>query len=91
MRTTPPNMQNRTVTSAIFTWSGRSGCVEISDIPSIGFNPFNGQSINVVSAKTGLTKQFTVDSSVPGYEDGWDGEACYYISDDGVKIAFFND
>lgn len=84
-------MNDRIISSDFFTWKHRSGCVEISDIPNLTFNPFNGSPITVVSARTGEKKLFTLDTTVPGHEDGWDGEACYYVSDDGIKISFFND
>lgn len=81
----------REISSLAFTWSGRSGCAEVSDLRLLNFNPFNGLPITVVSNRTGCRKEFRVNVNVPGYEDGWDGQACYYISADGVEISFYND
>ena len=82
---------NRTISSVHFTWKGKAGLAEVTDIEALDFNPFNGQTVTVVSERTQARKNFKLDTSVPGHEDGWDGEACYYISDDGFKITFIND
>ena len=84
-------MNNRTISSIHFAWKGNRGVAEVSDIECLGFNPFNGSPITVISDRTQARKVFKLDTSVPGYEDGWDGEACYYVSDDGFKISIFND
>ena len=81
----------RIISSKHFTWSGGKGCTEVSSLTGLNFDPFNGNPITVVSARTQDAKVFRVDRSIPGWEDGWDGESCHYVSDDGIKIAFFND
>lgn len=81
----------REISSLAFTWSGRSGCAEVSDLRLLNFNPFDGSPITVVSNRTSCRKEFKVNENVPGYEDGWDGECCHYVSDDGFKITFIND
>lgn len=88
-----PNIMNhhRVISAEIFKWTGKSGSTFITDIPALNFNPFNGSTIEVTSSRTGVTKIFDIDTTVAGWEDGWDGEACYYASCDGFKIAFFND
>lgn len=80
----------REICSSYFTWKGNTGVAMVPD-RLIHFNPFNGSPVEVVSDRTQNRVLFTLDYSVPGCEDGWDGMACHYVSAEGFKIVFYND
>jgi len=44
-------------------------------------------------ATRGKTRFYELDSSAPGYEDGWDGEYKVYTDNlfDGTRIVILND
>lgn len=82
----------RTISAKYFSWHGMIGSLMMSDLPlPMGFNPFNGQPIIVHSEKSGRFIEFFVNENVPGWEDGWDGEAVHMISNEGFEIKIFND
>lgn len=70
-----------------FSWSGRKGTGYSS---KLGIHHFPSR-FTVTSGRTGLTKVFELDSSAPGYEDRWDGEAAVYTDNcwDSTKITIY--
>ena len=81
----------RVISSKEFTWFGNTGCLNVTDILDLQINLLNGRPFTIVSGRTGASMDFHLDKSVPGWEDGWDGECCHYISDNGIKVAVCND
>lgn len=82
---------DRIMSSSHLKWYGLRGVAEVSGLQGLGFNPLNGQPITVISERTQAKRVFYVDTSVNGHEDGWDGEVCYYVSSDQIRIVFYND
>ena len=72
-----------------FAWKGNKGTGVASEL---GIHRFPSRFV-VTSGRTGRTKVFELDSSAPGYEDGWDGEFAMYTDNcwDSTKITIYRE
>jgi hypothetical protein len=75
-----------------FAWKGNKGTAEMSELLGPGVYGSIGR-FSITSARTGKTRFYELDSSAPGYEDGWDGEYKVYTDNlfDGTRIVILND
>ena len=75
-----------------FVWKGNKGTAEMSELLGPGVYSSIGR-FSITSTRTGKTRFYELDSSAPGYEDGWDGEYKVYTDNlfDGTRIVILND
>lgn len=74
-----------------FKWCGNRGTAKIHTLLS-GNKWENISRFSIKSGKTGKIRFYEIDSSVPGYQDGWDGEFTCYTDNlwDGTSIVILN-
>jgi len=82
----------RNFSSDQFTWKGNRGVAEISELLN-GGKYESIHTFTITSSRTGAVRTYELDSSAPGYEDGWDGEMKVYTDNlwDGTKVTIYND
>lgn len=78
-------------TSDQFEWHGHRAVARLSDL--LGNRHGNVGRFTITSAKTGKRREYSIDTSAAGYEDGWDGEFKVYTDNlwDGTQVTILND
>lgn len=75
-----------------FSWKGHHGIAAVSDL--IGRRALQEIGrFSITSAKTGQMRFYEIDTTAPGYTDGWDGEMRVFTDNlwDGTRITIIND